>query len=306
MKLARSSLYYKPKAKGPEGLKKEADLRDRIEAICLEFPRYGYRRVTRQLQHEGWRVNHKRVLRVMRESDLLCRVRRKGVRTTDSRHPFPRYPNLVKGMAVTHPNQVWIADITYIRIVTGFMYLAAVLDAWSRKVIGYAISTAIDTSLTLEALKMAIEGRHPGPGVIHHSDQGVQYASTEYVEVLKGHGFQISMARVGDPYENARMESFFKTLKCEEVYLWEYRTPADVMERLPYFLEEVYNQKRLHSALGYLSPNAFEELLTRGPRGVIPPDPPNPGGPVIGVHSSSSKKCKTKLRRLSPTSSDSL
>jgi len=263
MKVARSSFYYKPKSKGPEGLKKEADLRDRIEAICLEFPRYGYRRVTRQLQHEGWRVNHKRVLRVMRESDLLCRVRRKGVRTTDSRHPFPRYPNLVKGMAVTHPNQVWIADITYIRIVTGFMYLAAVLDAWSRKVIGYAISTAIDTSLTLEALKMAIEGRHPGPGVIHHSDQGVQYASTEYVEVLKGHGFQISMARVGNPYENARMESFFKTLKCEEVYLWEYRTPADVMERLPYFLEEVYNQKRLHSALGYLSPNAFEELLTR-------------------------------------------
>ena len=186
---------------------------------------------------------------------------------------------------MTRRNQVWIADITYIRILTGFMYLAAVLDAWSRKVIGYAISTAIDTSLTLEALKMAIEGRHPGPGVIHHSDQGVQYASTEYVEVLKGHGFQISMARVGNPYENARMESFFKTLKCEEVYLWEYRTPADVMERLPYFLEEVYNQKRLHSALGYLSPNAFEELLTRGPRGVIPPDPPNPGGPVIGVHS---------------------
>ena len=263
MKLARSSFYYKPKSKGPKELREEADLRDRIEAICLEFPRYGYRRVTRQLQHEGWRVNHKRVLRVMRESDLLCRVTRKGVRTTDSRHPFPRYPNLVKGMAVTRRNQVWIADITYIRILTGFMYLAAVLDAWSRKVIGYAISTAIDTSLTLEALKMAIEGRHPGPGVIHHSDQGVQYASTEYVEVLKGHGFQISMARVGNPYENARMESFFKTLKCEEVYLWEYRTPADVMERLPYFLEEVYNQKRLHSALGYLSPNAFEELQAR-------------------------------------------
>jgi len=257
MKLARSSFYYK--AKGPEELRKEANLRDRIEAICLEFPRYGYRRVTRQLQYEGWRVNHKRVLRVMRESDLLCRVRRKDVRTTNSRHSFPRYPNLVKGMVVTCPNQVWIADITYIRILTGFMYLAAILDAWSRKVIGYAISTAIDTSLTLEALRMAIAGRDPGPGVIHHSDQGVQYASADYVEELKHHGFQISMAGVGNPYENAQMESFFKTLKYEEVYLWEYRTPADVLERLPYFLEEVYNQKRLHSALGYRSPNDYEE-----------------------------------------------
>jgi putative transposase len=190
-------------------------------------------------------------------------VRQKGVRTTDSRHSFPRYPNLVKGMAVTRPNQVWIADITYIRILTGFMYLAAILDAWSRKVIGYAISTTIDTSLTVEALNMAIAGRHPGPGVIHHSDQGVQYASADYVGELKRHGFEISMARVGNPYENAQMESFFKTLKCEEVYLWDYRTPADVMERLPYFLEEVYNQKRLHSALGYLSPVDFEEIQTR-------------------------------------------
>jgi len=263
MKSARSSFYYKPKVKDPEELKKEADLRDRIEAICLEFPRYGYRRVTKQLQHEGRRVNHKKVLRLMRESDLLCRVRRKGMRTTDSRHPFPRYPNLVKEMVVTRPNQVWLADITYIRILTGFMYLAAILDAWSRKVIGYAISTAIDTSLTLEALKMAISGRNPGSGVIHHSDQGVQYASTGYTEMLKSHGFQISMARVGNPYENAQMESFFKTLKCEEVYLWEYRTPVDVMERLPYFLEDVYNQKRLHSALGYRSPNDYEECESR-------------------------------------------
>ena len=263
MKLARSSFYYNPEVKGPEELKKEADLRDRIEAICLEFPRYGYRRVSRQLQHEGLRVNHKRVLRLMRESDLLCRVRRKGVKTTDSRHPFTRYPNLVKGVVVTGPNQVWLADITYIRILTGFVYLAAILDAWSRKVIGYAISTVMDTSLTLEALRMAMARRDPGPGVIHHSDQGVQYASTEYVEELKSHGFEISMARVGNPYENAQMESFFKTLKYEEVYLWEYRTPTDVMERLPYFLEEVYNQKRLHSGLGYRSPDDFEELQAR-------------------------------------------
>ena len=227
MQLARSSFYYEPRVKTSEELKREADLRDCIEVICLELPRYGYWRVTRQLQHERWRVNHKRVLRLMRESDLLCRVRRKGVRTTDSRHPFPRYPNLVKGMAVVRPNQVWLADITYIRILTGFMYMAAILDV----------------------LRMAISGSDPGRGVMHHSDQGVQYASAEYVEVLKSHGFKISMARVGDPYENAEMESFFKTLKYEEVYLWEYRTPVDVLERLPYFLEEVYEKASLGPGL---------------------------------------------------------
>ena len=270
MKLARSSYYYQPKANGSESKRTEADLIGKIEAICLEFPRYGYRRVTAALKRDNLRVNHKKVLRLMRESDLLCRVKRRWSKTTDSRHGYRRYPNLVKGMAISRLNQVWLSDITYIRIRTGFVYLAAILDACSRRVIGYAVSTRLEASLTLETLRMAIASRHPSPGTIHHSDQGVQYAANEYVEELTQHGFVISMARTGNPYENAMMESFFKTLKYEEVNLCEYETIQDVLTRLPYFIEEVYNQKRLHSALGYRPPNEYESLVLNQSNRKIP------------------------------------
>ena len=270
MKLPASSFYYRPKHESVEEKATQADLIGRIEAICLEFPRYGYRRVTAQLKREKLIVNHKRTLRLMRESDLLCRVKRRWINTTDSRHGFPRYLNLVKDVVMSSLNQVWLADITYIRIRTGFVYLAAILDACSRRVIGYAISPRLDASLTLEALRMAVTERQPGPGVIHHSDQGVQYASTEYTEELKALGFQISMSRRGNPYDNATMESFFKTLKQEEVYLYEYETIDDVRARLPYFIEEVYNCKRLHSAIGYVPPSEFEEWVLNREKHELP------------------------------------
>ncbi len=224
----------------------------------LAFPGYGYRRVTKQLQRNGWTVNHKRVLRVMREESLLCQLRRRFVVTTDAGHGLRRYPNLALNLLVARPDQVWVADITYIRLPSGFVYLACILDAYSRRCVGWALSRSIDTDLTLAACEMALTTRQPRCGLIHHSDQGVQYASAAYVARLDLAGIQISMAAPGNPYENAMAESFFKTLKSEEVYLNDYRSFQDANANLEHFIEAVYNRKRLHSSLGYLPPDEFE------------------------------------------------
>jgi putative transposase len=259
MGLARSTYYYRLREKSLAAKTEEADLRDRIEQIVMEFARYGYRRVTHQLRGEGWKINHKRVARLMREQSLQCQVKRRWVKTTDSEHGYRIYPNLLKRFEVSRRNQVWVSDITYIRILTGFLYLAVVLDLFSRKVIGWALSKQIDAELTVAALSMALEERGRVEGCIHHSDRGVQYACQAYVKKLEAAGMRISMARRGNPYDNAAAESFMKTLKCEEVYLWDYQSVEDVMGRIPYFLQEVYNQKRLHSALGYVTPQEFEQ-----------------------------------------------
>ena len=237
----------------------EMELRDQMQKVALESPAYGYRRITSELQQRGFAVNHKRVLRMMREDNLLC-VRRRGfvVVTTDSRHTLPIYPNLAREIKPTAINQLWVADITYIRLRTEFVYLAVVLDAFSRRVIGWALGRTLQAELTMTALRMALIERQPKPGLVHHSDRGVQYASQDYTEMLKQHSATISMSRKGNPYDNAKAESFMKTLKSEEVYRNEYRDFHEAHAGIGEFLERVYNQKRLHSALGYLPPAEFE------------------------------------------------
>jgi putative transposase len=258
MGVSRSWYYARPSA--TEKARKEVVLRDAIERLVLEFPGYGYRRVTAALRREGWAVNHKRVLRIMRQESLLCQLKRRFVPTTESAHAFGRYPNLLKDTELDRLDQVWIADITYIRLPTTFCYLAAVLDAYSRRCVGWHLSRWIDTRLTLSALEMALGARRPAVGFIHHSDQGVQYASSEYVLRLEESGALISMAAVSNPYENAKAESFFRTLKLEEVYLKDYRDFEEAEHNIAQFIDEVYNQKRLHSSLGYLPPVEFEAL----------------------------------------------
>jgi transposase InsO family protein len=259
--LSVSTYYSKPKQSRVLRAAADADLRDKIEHVQSDCSCFGYRTIRSQLQREyGMVVNGKRLLRVMREHNLFREIKRRFITTTDSNHDYPVYPNLLRGLKVTGLNQVWVADITYIRILTGFVYLAVILDIFSRRVIGWALSKTIDHALTVAALKMAIQARNPPDDCIHHSDRGVQYACYDYVDVLKGK-FQISMSRTGNPYDNAFAESFMKTLKYQEVYLWEFESFTDVVERIPQFIEAVYNRKRVHSGIKYLPPVEFESIL---------------------------------------------
>jgi putative transposase len=257
--VSRAGLYrFDPEREHPDD---DLDLRNEIQRIALEFPCYGRPRITAELKRRGWKVNHKRVARILRADNLLCLRRRKFVATTDSQHGFHIYPNLAGNMELTGIDQLWIADITYIRLETEFIYLAVVLDAFSRRVIGWALDRTLEDDLAIAALKMAFRRRSPPEGLTHHSDRGVQYASNDYTGLLKERGVRISMSRKGNPYDNAACESFMKTLKYEEVYRQEYRDLADARASIERFLEKIYNGKRLHSALGYCPPVEFERSL---------------------------------------------
>lgn len=263
--ISRSN-YYDWK-KHPFLIDNDVYLKKEIQGICLEFPFYGYRRVTHELKRRKIIVNNKRVRRIMKEDNLICRRKKlfKPV-TTQSDHDLQVYPNLIRNIEVTGLNQVWVADITYIRLPTEFSYLASIIDIFSRKCIGWALSRDINTILTLNALEMAISKRKIiGFGnLIHHSDRGVQYASDDYVRLLERYGIKISMSRSGNPYDNAYMESFNKTIKVEEVYINEYETFEDAYKNIKHFIELVYNKKRIHSGIGYITPEEFEmEVLAK-------------------------------------------
>jgi transposase InsO family protein len=256
LELSRSTYYYSPEQVD------ERTLEAAIDEIAGQFPTYGTRRVTHQLRrppHEMM-VNRKRVRRIMAQKGLLRPVKRSKKRTTDSDHPYPRYPNLVKELVVTHPDQVWVSDITYIRLEREFVYLAIILDVFTRSIRGWCLSRTLDQELTLAALRAALGDRRPG---IHHSDQGVQYAANAYVNMLKDHGAQISMAAVGKAEENGYAERFMRTIKEEEVDLSEYQDFHDASRQIGRFIEDVYMTKRIHSALGYLTPAEFESAWRR-------------------------------------------
>lgn len=255
----RARLY---RARSLQGEKpSEEGLVSRIEATILACPGYGSRRVAVQLRREGLPVGRRKVRRLMKERSLLCQIQKRWVRTTDSRHAPRRYANLVAGLALEGPDQAWLSDITYLRLPTGFCYLAAILDAHSRKVVGWSVSPHIDAALVLAALSKALEARKPGEGWIHHSDQGVQYACRGYTEAILAAGGRPSMSSKACPYDNAKAESFFSSLKKEEVHLEEYGSIQEAEAGVARYIDDYYNLRRLHSALGYRSPQEFEDTL---------------------------------------------
>jgi putative transposase len=260
--LSRSTIRRRLRSAALTTTEKDIQRRAQIQSIALEMRSYGYRPITKELRRRGVVINSKVVLRLLRADNLLCLRRRAFVATTDSKHRFTVYPNLARDLGLTDINQLWVADITYIRLPRAFIYLAAVLDAYSRRCIGWALARSIDARLPLAALKMALQTRRFRPGkLMHHSDQGVQYACYDYVQVLEQHQIIISMSRPGTPYDNAKAERFMRTLKYEEVYLNDYETFAEVLVSVEHFIEAVYNRKRLHSAIGYLPPAEFEASL---------------------------------------------
>lgn len=253
------SLWLRRKPTQP--IPDEMNLRAEIQDIALAYPYYGYRRITAELRNRGTLVNRKRVLRLMHADNLIWVKKAFKPQTTDSNHTLRVYPNLARNLEVTALNQLWVADITYIRLEREFVYLAAVLDIFSRRCVGWALSRIIDTQLTIDALNKALEVRRGADlsGLVHHSDQGVQYASKDYVDRLMEYGIQPSMSRRGNPYDNAFAESFIKTLKYEEVYLKEYDSFTDAYRNIEEFIEAVYNEKRIHSSIGYKTPNEYEK-----------------------------------------------
>lgn len=258
--VSRAGFYRSLKEQQPQY--EEVELRSMIQQIFLAHRRrYGYRRVTKELRQRGWMVNRKRVQRLMQEDNLLAVQPKSFVTTTDSKHACEVYLNLAGRMKVTGLNQLWVADLTYIRLHGEFVYLAVLLDAFSRKVVGWALERTLTSRLTITALERALAQRQPPPGLVHHSDRGVQYAAQEYVELLQRHQLIPSMSRPANPYDNATCESFIKTLKREEIYANEYRNLEHLQQSIEEFIDRYYNRVRLHSALGYRSPAEFEQSL---------------------------------------------
>ena len=254
LECSRSSYYYQPK------LKDETEVKSAIESVAAEWPTYGYRRVTKQLHRQEWVVNKKRIQRLMREMGLQVKIKRKARKTTNSEHDFPRYPNLVQDLEIVRPDQVWVSDITYIRLRCEFVYLAVIMDVFTRSIRGWHLGRGLDQSLTLIALDRALAEHAPE---IHHSDQGIQYAATAYIQMLRAVNAEISMAESGEAWQNGYAERLIRTIKEEEVDLSDYDDYNDAVSQLGRFLNDVYIHKRIHSSLGYLTPAEFEERWRR-------------------------------------------